>query len=138
MARTLVGMAAMLALALGAAARAEPAPGAALEGAWRADISESHALVLVLGTASVEMRLDGGGAVTTLWSGRMTFPEGEAGRHFDWVGLKAGGAPMPDNKCLYRLSGDTLLLIGGGPDARPTRLLSGPGARTLVFTRVAR
>ena len=44
---------------------------------------------------------------------------------------------LSDNKCLYRCIGDTLLLIGDGPDSRPTKFLSGAGQahRTIVFTR---
>jgi hypothetical protein len=115
-----------------------PRPMEALSGTWKADISDAHALVLTVGKEKVEMGLESGGAVTPLWAGMITFPDGEAARHFDWVGLKQGGTALPDNKCLYRLAGDTLLVIGGGPKARPTRFLTGPGdgPRTLVFTRV--
>ncbi|MFO0876540.1 MAG: hypothetical protein U0840_04135 [Gemmataceae bacterium] len=110
-------------------------PRESLAGEWRADLSDTHSLVMRLGRDSVEVAIAEGGVVRPLWAGKMTFPEGEADRHFDWVGLSNA---MPDNKCLYRLAGDTLLVIGGGPDRRPTRFISGPGngSRTLIFTRV--
>lgn len=56
----------------------------------------------------------------------------------DWTELRSETTKFPDNQCLYRLRGDTLVIIGGGPDQRPARFFSGPGAepKALMFTRV--
>jgi hypothetical protein len=135
----LVATMALAYLGLTAAAQVkEPTAEEALMGDWKAEVSDTHSLVLRMGKGSVEMGLDDGGAMKPLWSGKLVFPADHPERHFDWVGMSAGNVRLPDNKCLYKLAGDTLLVIGGGAGERPTRFLSGPGAepRTLIFTRV--
>lgn len=124
----------LVALAAQPAPAQEKAP-APLAGTWRAELSDGRAMVLAFRGDAVSMAADAAGAVTPLWAGTARFP---ADGHVDWVGLTAGGRPVPDNKCLYRVAGDTLLVIGGGPADRPTRFLTGPGPgpTTLVFTRV--
>jgi hypothetical protein len=113
---------------LGSGSRAqEKKPGEALVGSWRADIADGQAVLLEVRGATVEMKVESNGAATSVWAGKLSFPKENADRHFDWVEIKAGDRALPDNKCLYKLSGDTLLVIGGGPSERPTKLLSGPG-----------
>jgi hypothetical protein len=123
-----------------AAQQKKPSPEAAIAGTWRAEVSDAHSLLLDIRGSSVELKLVADGAVTSLWAGKLSFPKEHSDRHFDWVEIKAGDRALPDNKCLYRLAGDTLLVIGGGSAERPTRFVSGPGAepRTLIFTRSAR
>lgn len=118
----------------------KPSAAEALSGTWRADISDQYGLLLTIRNEAIEMSLDRNGAVTRLWSGRLVIPTEHSDRHMDWTGMRAGtdNRALEDNKCLYRLSGDTLLVIGGGVKERPTRFYSGPGEepRTLVFTRI--
>ena len=116
----------------------EKKPGEALIGSWRADLSDNQAVLLEVRGTTVEMKVEKNATTTSVWVGKLSFPKENADRHFDWVEIKAGDRTLPDNKCLYKLSGEALLVIGGGPSERPTKFLSGPGdgARTLVFTRV--
>ena len=129
---------ALLAILSSGASAQEKKP--ALAGSWRADITDGQAVLLEVRGTAVEMKVEANGVATSLWVGKLSFPKENADRHVDWVEIKAGDRTMPDNKCLYRLSGDSLLVIGGGPIDRPTKFLSGPGAgaRTLVFTRTGR
>jgi hypothetical protein len=117
---------------------AKVAPIDLVRGSWRADISDLQALVLQLDKDLVELKLENDGKLVTLQKGKLSFPTEHPDRHFDWIELKAGANSVPDNQCLYRVSGDTLLVIGGGGKARPTRFYTGPGGepRTLVFTRI--
>lgn len=120
---------------------AEPAPkppNAALNGLWRAEISDSHAFLLRIEGAAIDMRVEAGPLQTTLWNGTLVVSEEHPDQHMDWTNLKSGTRVVADNRCLFRLAGDTLLVIGGGPKDRPKRFYTGPGSepRTLVFSRV--
>lgn len=108
-----------------------------LNGTWRADVSDSQAVVLKINDNRIEMTAIIEDRAGLMWSGRLRISPAKPNRHMDWVELKSGNSKLPDNKCLYRLRGDTLLVIGGGPDQRPTRFLSGAGTspKTLVFIR---
>ena len=72
------------------------------------------------------------------WVGKLSISKDEPKQHMDWVELRAGNTKLPDNKCLFQLCGDVLLVIGGGPNQRPTRFYSGSGGdpKTLVFLRI--
>ena len=108
-----------------------------LRGSWRAEISESQALLLKFERESVAMTVEAAGSATTVWMGKFVIPAEHADCHMDWVQLKRGGRAIPDNQCLFRLAGDTLLVIGGGPTKRPTHFFSGPGSepKALIFMR---
>ena len=73
-----------------------------------------------------------------LWAGRLVISAEQPDKHLDWIERKSKSGALPNNQCLYRCIGDTLLLIGDGPDSRPTQFLSGAGKspKTIVFTRV--
>ena len=109
-----------------------------LRGSWRAEISDSQALLLEFQGESVGMKVEAAGSATHVWTGKFVIPAEDADCHMDWVQLKGGGRAIPDNRCLFRLAGDTLLVIGGGPATRPTHFFSGPGSepKALIFTRV--
>lgn len=109
-----------------------------LIGTWRADISDTQSILLHLGKGTLDWKIEAGGQVTTLMAGKYSLPKDKPESHMDWTDMKAGERESPDNLCLYRLTGDTLLLIGGGPQNRPTKFYTGPGGepRTLVFSRV--
>ena len=113
-------------------------PAESLRGTWRAEIADSQALLLEFQGEAVVMTVEAQGKFNPVWSGKFTVPAEDPDNHMDWIELKAGGRSIPDNKCLYRLIGDTLLVIGGGPGSRPTHFYSGPGSepKTLVFARV--
>lgn len=130
-----------LVLGAGQLVASERAAGGAadrLAGAWRAELSDTQALVLHFQGATVEMQSEAEGKTSPIWKGKFVIPEEQSDRHMDWTELQAGGRALPDNQCLYRLSGETLLIIGGGPKNRPTRFYTGPGPepRTLIFTRI--
>lgn len=131
----------MLTLSFPAATRGqvkEAPPAERLSGSWRAELAESQALLLLIRVDEVEMKVDSGGVETSLWTAKLVIPKEHSEKHMDWVDVTQGGRALPDNKLLYRLTGNTLLVIGGGPKERPARFYSGPGGepKTLVFTRV--
>jgi len=104
-----------------------------LEGTWHADVSSTQSLVLKIQATQMEMFVPRGDQRQLIWSGKISVSNESPESQMDWIGAK----PYPNNRCLYRLRGDTLIVIGGGPDKRPTAFLSGPGAepKVLVFTR---
>lgn len=122
---------------VGAAEPKPSVPPAGLYGEWHADLAEGQSLVLQLQEKKVEMALRRGEDTAPLWSGELQFAAERSDQFMDWVRISAGDRRLPDNKCLYRLRGDTLLVVGGG-EVRPSRFYSGPGAepKVLVFTRV--
>jgi hypothetical protein len=135
---SLVAVAAVSTIGTAAPDAAKVGPVDLVRGSWRADISDAQALILQLDKDLVELKLESDGKLATLQTGKLSFPKEHPERRFDWTELKAGANPVPDNLCLYRVSGDTLLVIGGGGKARPTRFYTGAGGepRTLVFTRI--
>lgn len=113
-------------------------PNRSLDGTWRADAAETLALELSIKDHRIEMAVLNAGNRLPGWVGRVEFSKDEPTRQMDWVELRAGETMLPDNKCLFELQGNLLLVIGGGPNQRPTRFFSGPGGepKTLVFRRV--
>ena len=109
-----------------------------LNGTWRADVSDSQMIILSIQNSKIEMTAVSGGKKLPSWTGKMSISKDSPNQHMDWVELQSGSTKLPDNKCLFRLRGDTLLVIGGGPNQRPTRFDSGPGndPKTLVFLRI--
>ena len=131
----------VLALACQAFALAEdtkPFTEYTLEGSWRADVSISQTIILSIQVTRIEMSAVAGEKHLPKWVGKLNISKDEPKQHMDWVELRAGNTKLPDNKCLFQLCGDVLLVIGGGPNQRPTRFLSGPGGdpKTLVFLRI--
>jgi len=120
------------------AAPEQAAPIQKLEGLWQADTKEGEAILLRIMASRIEMLLDRQGEQTSLWIGKVQLTPDKPERHMNWTELKAGDRKLPDNRCLYRCRDDVLLVIGGGPDQRPTRFFTGGGGdpQTIVFTRV--
>lgn len=115
----------------------EPKDDQALDGTWQVDVSETQAIQLSIRGADIAMTAVVGEERLPIWVGKLRRSNDELHQHMDWIELRSGDARLPDNKCLFRLRGDVLLVIGGGPDKRPTKFLSGPGSdpKTLVFIR---
>ena len=111
-----------------------------LEGTWRADVADSQSIILSIKGSAIEMSAVTGEKRVPIWTGKLSISKDEPNQHMDWIELKAGNTKVPDNKCLFRLRGDVLLVVGGGPNQRPTRFYSGPGAepKTLLFIRMDR
>ena len=65
--------------------------------------------------ADIEMSAVAGEKRLPVWVGKLTNSKDEPNQHMDWVELRSGNTKLPDNKCLYRLRDDVLLVIGGGP-----------------------
>lgn len=108
-----------------------------INGVWRADLSETQTLLLKIQDSAVEMIAVVGENQIPIWSGKLILSKENPKEHMDWVDLHSRTAKLPDNKCLYRLRNDTLLIMGGGPLLRPRRFFSGPGGepKALLFTR---
>jgi len=111
----------------------------ALDGTWQADVSESQAIVLTIKGPDIAMTAVTGGQRLPVWVGKLRLSEDQPSQQMDWIELRSGNVRLPDNKCLFRRRGDLLLVIGGGPDKRPTKFLSGPGSepKTLLFLRTS-
>jgi hypothetical protein len=109
-----------------------------LEGTWQASVSDSQLLVLTIENSRIELTAEINGTKEPSWTGKMSISKDSPKQHMDLIELSCGEKKLPDNKCLFRLRGDTLLIIGGGPNKRPSRFDSGPGSdpKTLVFFRV--
>ena len=109
----------------------------ALNGTWQADVSDTQTIILRIKDSHMEMSARTGDTLLPAWTGKMRLSEHEPTNQMDWVELRSGATRLPDNKCLFRLRDDVLLIIGGGPDKRPTKFLSGSGSdpKTLVFIR---
>ena len=109
-----------------------------LDGTWRADVSNSQTIILSIKDSRIEMSAVAGEKQLPRWVGKLNVSEDEPNQHMDWVELRSGNTKLPNNKCLFQLRGDVLLVIGGGPNQRPTRFFSGPGGdpKTLVFLRI--
>ena len=95
-------------------------------------------IILSIRDSKIEMSAVSGGKELPSWTGKLNISKDSPNQHMDWVELESGNTKLPDNKCLFRLRGDVLLVIGGGPNQRPTRFYSGAGSdpRTLVFLRI--
>lgn len=117
----------------------KPQPNPALNGSWQADLSDSQSLLLRIEQDQIELKINIDGKQSLVWVGKIALSKEHPDKHMDWTNLKSGEASFPDNRCLFKLAENTLLVIGGGPTDRPTRFYSGPGSepRTLVFLRVA-
>lgn len=109
----------------------------ALDGTWQADVSETQLIILSIKGSDIEMSAVNGEMRLPVWVGKLRVAEDEPNHHMDWFELRSENTKLPDNKCLFRLRDDVLLVIGGGPDKRPTKFLSGSGGdpKTLVFIR---
>lgn len=109
-----------------------------LDGTWRADVSQSQSINLSIKDSRIEMTAFAGEKQLPRWVGKLSISQDEPDQHMDWVELRSGNTKLPDNKCLFQLHGDVLLVIGGGPNQRPTRFFSGAGddPKTLIFIRV--
>lgn len=109
-----------------------------LSGTWEAHLSIQVSVHLEIKRDRIALFKIENNRKLLQWSGKLVASDANPMEHFDWKQRNSTNGPLPDNQCLYRLTGDTLLLIGGGPNRRPTRFLSGHGAepKTLVFTRV--
>ena len=132
-----IGLAFTGSLFLGAQEK-KPSPRMLLLGKWRADISATQSITLEFREDIVEMKIEAGGAVNGIITATAVLPEEHADRHMDWVGMRAGERALPDNKILYKIVGDTMLLIGGGPKDRPASFYSGPGSepKAFILTRI--
>jgi hypothetical protein len=108
-----------------------------LDGTWQVDVSDTQVFVLSIKGSDIELSTVTGEKLLPVWVGKLSVSGDERNQHMDWVQLRSGNTRLPDNKCLFRLRGDVLLVIGGGPNKRPTKFLSGSGSdpKTLVFIR---
>ena len=86
-----------------------------LDGNWRADVSDSQSIILSIKDSRIEMAAVSGEKQLPRWVGKLNISKDEPNQHMDWVELRSGNTKLPDNKCLYRLRDDVLLVIGGGP-----------------------
>lgn len=111
----------------------KPSPLEAIRGTWRADISATQFVLLDFRDDAVEMKINVSGNVVTAMTAKVVLPKEKSDQHMDWINVKSGERQLPDNKCLYRLAGETLLLMGGGTKERPARLYSGPGGEPKAF-----
>ncbi|MFO1043073.1 MAG: hypothetical protein U0941_14880 [Planctomycetaceae bacterium] len=109
----------------------------ALDGTWQADVTDTQAIFLSIKGTDIEMSAAAGEKRLPVWIGKLIISKDEPSQYMDWVELRSGDTKLPDNKCLYRLRGDVLLVIGGGPIHRPTKFFSSSGGdpKTLVFIR---
>ncbi len=110
-----------------------------LEGTWQADVSETQTIILSIKGHHLEMSAVAGEKRLPVWVGKLSISKDEPNQHMDWVELRSGNTRLPDNKCLFRRRDYVLLVIGGGPNQRPTKFFSGSGGdpKTLVFLRTA-
>ena len=110
-----------------------------LDGTWQADVSESQLIILSIKGSNIEMSAVAGEKRLPVWVGKLNISKDQPNQHMDWVELRSENTKLPDNKCLFRLRDDVLLVIGGGPNQRPTKFFSGSGGdpKTLVFIRTA-
>ncbi len=108
-----------------------------LDGTWQADVSDTQAIFLKIKGTNIEMSAVTGEQRLPVWIGKLSISKDEPLQHMDWVELRSGNTKLPDNKCLYRLRDDVLLVIGGGPIQRPSKFFSSSGGdpKTLVFIR---
>ena len=109
-----------------------------LAGSWEAHLSAKQSIVMKIVGERIMLFAVANGQEQPRWTAKLVISTTEPTRHMDWQRRTSINGPLPDNQCLYRLAGDTLLLIGGGPDRRPDRFFSGQGKepKTLVFTRI--
>ena len=109
-----------------------------LAGTWEAHLTPQLSIHMVIEGDNIALYSVDNNGKSLAWSGKVLVEESAPMRHLDWKQRTSTNGPLPDNQCLYRIAGETLLLIGGGPDQRPTKFLSGHGnePKTLVFTRV--
>ena len=89
-----------------------------LDGLWRADVSDTQTILLSIIGTDIEMTAVAGEKRLPSWIGKLSISKDEPHQHMDWVELRSGTTKLPDNKCLYRLRDDMLLVIGGGPIQR--------------------
>lgn len=108
-----------------------------LEGKWEAHLSAKQMLVMEVADDSVKLDSISNGRRTSGWGGKLVVSNDAPDKHFDWKKRVSANGPLADNQCLYRLVGNTLLVIGGGPNRRPAKFLSGHGnePKTIIFTR---
>jgi len=110
-----------------------------LAGKWEADLTPNQTIVMEIKGDTVKLFRIVNGNHSLAWTAKLLVSKAIPENHFDWKKRTSVNGPLPDNQCLYRLVGDTLLLIGGGPDRRPSKFLSGHGdePKTIIFTRMA-
>lgn len=115
----------------------EPTTEQKLDGTWQADVSDTQTIFLSIKGTDLEMSAVASEKRLPVWVGKLRISKDEPTQHMDWVELRSGNTKLPDNKCLYRLRDDVLLVIGGGPIQRPLKFFSSSGSdpKTLVFIR---
>lgn len=111
---------------------------ALLAGVWHCNVVDAETIEMTISENRLKLAVIVDGRKKEAWTGTMVVSDKEPERHLDWKNRLSVNGAIPDNQCLYRLVGNTLLLIGGGPNDRPMRFLSGEGTspKTLIFTRV--
>ena len=111
---------------------------ARLAGTWRCNIVAAETIEMTIDADKIELAVVANGKKSVAWAGKLVLSETVPESHFDWRQRISANGPLDDNQCLYRLLGNTLLVIGGGPSERPTQFLSGNGdsPKTLIFTRI--
>lgn len=109
-----------------------------LEGSWEAHMTASVSILMEIDGDQIKLFTVRDGQKSHSWNGKLAVSKSDPERHLDWKDRVSINGNLPDNQCLYRLLGDTLLIIGGGPDSRPDQFLSGHGnePKTMIFTRV--
>ncbi|MEM9368508.1 MAG: hypothetical protein AAGD07_21140 [Planctomycetota bacterium] len=109
-----------------------------LEGRWEAHLAARLSIIMEIEGNAIQLFTIRDKQHSLAWKGKLAVSETIPSDHLDWTDRVSAKGRLPDNQCLYRLVGDTLLLIGGGPDHRPERFLSGQGnePKTIVFTRI--
>lgn len=109
-----------------------------LEGSWEAHLSAKLSVVMEIEDENIKLYTIRDQKRSLAWTAKLVISKAVPTHHLDWRDRVSKNGPLPDNQCLYRLTGDTLLLIGGGPDRRPEKFLTGHGnePKTMVFTRI--
>ena len=108
-----------------------------LSGRWVCHLEPELTWILSIDGTDVSLAIEADQKRAEAWAGRLKFSSSDPDKHFDWTDRRSVAGIWPDEKCLYRCTGDTLLIIRSKDD-RPTRFLSGEGfaPKTLVFTRL--
>ena len=108
-----------------------------LNGQWACYLAPDITWILSIDGTKISLTIETEQRTMDAWTGRLAFSPTEPEKHFDWKDRRSIAGVWPDEKCLYRCTGDTLLIIRSA-DARPTQFFSGEGfaPKTLIFIRL--